>query len=47
MSNGIGLSDVKELYGGAQGDLFELIMGHQIHIGGFRSSMDLSERAGV
>lgn len=47
MSNGIGLSDVKELYGGAQGDLFELIMGHQIHIGGFRSSMDLSERAGI
>ncbi len=47
MSNGIGLNEVKNVYNGAEGDLWELIMGHQIHIGGFQSSMDLSERAGI
>ncbi len=44
---GIGLSDVNAVYDGAEGDLWELIMGHQIHVGGFKSSMDLAERAGV
>lgn len=43
----IGLSEVKAVYNGAEGDLWELIMGHQIHIGGFQSSMDLSEKAGI
>lgn len=47
MSQGIGLNEVKAVYNGAEGDLWELIMGHQIHIGGFQSSMDLSERAGI
>lgn len=47
MSNLVGLDEVKAVYNGAEGDLWELIMGHQIHIGGFRSSMDLSERAGL
>lgn len=47
MSNGIGLNEVKAVYNGAEGDLWELIMGHQIHIGGFQSSMDLSERATI
>lgn len=47
MSNLIGLTEVKAVYNGAEGDLWELIMGHQIHIGGFQSSMDLSERAGI
>lgn len=46
MSN-IGLNDVQAVYDGAEGDLWELIMGQQIHIGGFKSSMDLSERAGI
>jgi len=45
--DGIGLEDVKGVYSGAEGDLWELIMGRQIHIGGFRSSMDLAEKAGV
>jgi len=44
---GIGLSDVKAVYGGAEGDLWELIMGQQIHIGGFKSSLDLAGRAGI
>lgn len=44
---GVGLSDVTAVYSGAEGDLWELIMGHQIHIGGFKSSMDLAEKAGI
>lgn len=44
---GIGLSNVQQVYGGAEGDLWELIMGQQIHIGGFASSMDLAEKAGL
>jgi SAM-dependent methyltransferase len=38
---------VKAVYSGPEGDLWELIMGQQIHIGGFESSMDLAERAVV
>jgi SAM-dependent methyltransferase len=45
--DGIGLTDVQAVYGGPEGDLWELIMGEQIHIGGFASSMDLAERAGL
>jgi ubiquinone/menaquinone biosynthesis C-methylase UbiE len=44
---GISLEDVQAVYDGAEGDLWELVMGEQIHIGGFISSMDLSERAGI
>ncbi len=44
---GIGLADVQAVYGGPEGRLWELIMGEQIHIGGFTSSMDLAEQAGV
>ncbi|MCK5557554.1 MAG: class I SAM-dependent methyltransferase, partial [Candidatus Hydrogenedentes bacterium] len=44
---GISLSDAQDVYNGAEGDLWELIMGEQIHIGGFQSSMDLAEKAGV
>jgi SAM-dependent methyltransferase len=44
---GIGLNDVRAVYSGVEGDLWELVMGEQIHIGGFRSSMDLAERAGI
>ena len=43
----IGLSDVQAVYSGPEGDLWELVMGEQIHIGGFASSMDLAERAGL
>jgi len=44
---GIGLQNVKDVYSGAEGDLWELVMGEQIHIGGFTSSMDLAETAGI
>ena len=43
----VGLSDVKAVYSGPEGDLWELLMGEQIHIGGFQSSMDLAERASI
>jgi SAM-dependent methyltransferase len=44
---GIGLADVQAVYDGAEGDLWELVMGEQIHIGGLAASMDLAERAGI
>lgn len=43
----ISLKDVQAVYSGPEGELWELIMGEQIHIGGFKSSMDLAERAGI
>jgi len=43
----IGLTDVQDVYGGPEDELWELVMGQQIHIGGFRSSQDLAERAGI
>lgn len=45
--DGIGLKDVQGVYGGAEGDLWELVMGQQIHIGGFNSSLALAEKAGI
>ncbi len=38
-------SDAKALYDGREGDLSALLMGQQVHIGGFGSSMDLAERS--
>jgi len=46
-TTGIGLKNVQGVYGGPEGDLWELVMGEQIHIGGFASSMALAERAGI
>jgi SAM-dependent methyltransferase len=43
----ISLSEVQAVYSGPEGELWELIMGEQIHIGGFVSSMDLAEKAGI
>ncbi len=40
------LEDVQAVYGGPEGDLWELVMGEQVHIGGFQSSMDLADKAG-
>ena len=44
---GITLKDVQAVYGGPEGDLWELVMGEQIPIGGFTSSIDLAEKAGI
>lgn len=43
----IQLKDVQAVYSGPEGDLWELIMGEQIHIGGFQSSQQLADRAGI
>lgn len=43
----VGLDDVTAVYNGPEGDLWELLMGQQIHIGGMRSSMELAERADI
>ncbi len=43
----IGLKEVQAVYSGPEGQLWELIMGEQIHIGGFASSMDLAEKANI
>ena len=47
MSGNVSLVDVQAVYNGAEGDLWELIMGQQIHIGGLRASQDLAARAGI
>lgn len=39
------LQDVQGVYSGAEGNLWELIMGEQIHVGGFKSSMELATNA--
>lgn len=44
---GIHLRQVQEVYSGAEGRLWELLMGEQIHLGGFQSSQDLAERAHI
>jgi ubiquinone/menaquinone biosynthesis C-methylase UbiE len=43
----IHLSDVQAVYSGPEGQLWELLMGEQIHIGGLNSSMELAEFAGI
>lgn len=43
----IGLAEVQATYSGPEGELWELVMGEQIHIGGFQSSMDLAGKAGI
>jgi SAM-dependent methyltransferase len=45
--SGVGLAEVQAVYDGGEGDLWELVMGEQIHIGGLSASMDLAERAGI
>jgi ubiquinone/menaquinone biosynthesis C-methylase UbiE len=45
--DGIGLRDVQAVYDGPEGDLWELIMGEQIHIGGFASSMALATKGEI
>jgi SAM-dependent methyltransferase len=44
---GISLQDVQAVYSGPEGELWELVMGQQVHVGGFRSSLELAEKAGI
>jgi SAM-dependent methyltransferase len=41
------LEAVRAVYSGAEGELWELLMGQQIHIGGLKASADLAERAQI
>ena len=43
---GVTLEDVQQVYSGFEGRLWELIMGEQIHIGGYASSKVLGDLAG-
>lgn len=43
----VGLRQVQAVYSGPERELWELVMGQQIHIGGLRASMDLAEKAGI
>jgi len=43
----IRLNDVRNVYDGPEGVLWELVMGEQIHAGGWKSSMELAKRAGI
>jgi ubiquinone/menaquinone biosynthesis C-methylase UbiE len=45
--SGMTLEDVLDVYSGPEGRLWELIMGEQIHAGGFSSSMALATKAGI
>jgi len=43
----VAASDIQTVYSGAEGQLWELIMGEQIHIGGLPSSNALADFGGV
>lgn len=44
---GIGLAHVQAVYSGPEGELWELLMGEQIHLGGLESSRELAAAAGI
>ena len=44
---GMTIENVKEVYSGAEGKLWELIMGEQIHVGGWGHSVILADAAGI
>ena len=41
------IADVNEVYGGAVGQLWEMLMGEEIHVGGLRDTDILAEKAGI
>ena len=43
----IHLSDVQAVYAGPEGQLWQLLMGEQIHIGGLQSSTELAGCADI
>lgn len=43
----IGLAGVQAEYGAAGGDISQLIMGEQLHVGGLQSTVVLAARAGI
>ncbi len=47
MNSPITSQDVSQAYDGLEGQLYELMMGELLHIGGLASSLELAERAGI
>jgi ubiquinone/menaquinone biosynthesis C-methylase UbiE len=47
IKNNIALSDVQKVYSGPEAQLWELIMGEQIHAGGMTSSVQLATSAAI
>ncbi|HYB90270.1 MAG TPA: methyltransferase domain-containing protein [Candidatus Binataceae bacterium] len=45
--SGIGVADVVSVYSSAPGDLYSLVFGQQVHMGGMKASIDLADRAGI
>lgn len=45
--DGIGLNDVTSIYGGVQAELYALLFGQQLHIGGLNASLELAELARI
>jgi SAM-dependent methyltransferase len=45
--DGVGVDDVVSVYSGAPAQLYRLLFGEQLHIGGMKASIDLAERAGI
>jgi hypothetical protein len=43
----IGAAPVQDVYAGPEGQLWELLMGEQVHMGGFASSLELADQAGI
>jgi tRNA1(Val) A37 N6-methylase TrmN6 len=43
----VGLGQVQSVYSGPEGELWRLIMGQQVHLGGLESSLDLANRAQI
>ncbi|MGH7925801.1 MAG: class I SAM-dependent methyltransferase [Candidatus Binatus sp.] len=46
-TTGVGVPDVVSVYSSAIGDLYQLLFGQQIHVGGLKASIDLADRAGI
>ncbi len=47
MTSPVTSDDVRDVYDGVQGRLYELMMGELLHLGGLTSSLELAERAGI
>jgi ubiquinone/menaquinone biosynthesis C-methylase UbiE len=45
--SGIGLREIQNVYSGPEGKFWEMVMGEQIHVGGFAESMVMAQKAGV
>jgi ubiquinone/menaquinone biosynthesis C-methylase UbiE len=47
LNRAVDIGQVRAVYDGAQARLYELFMGQQIHVGGYESSVELADAAGI